>query len=92
MKKANLLVFSVVLMLASQEAFSWGDVGHKTIGRIADGLLNSNARKHVSEILGSDVATLENAAVWPDCLRRIHDPHADGDEIFWDPQKHHSDK
>src|SRR3954465_14376645 len=50
----------------SPPAAAWGPVGHTEVGRVADGLLTGNARRHVHSLIGMPLAT---AGPWADCRR-----------------------
>jgi len=65
LKLAAALAFS----LAAGQALAWGDVGHKTVGAIADELLKgSRAHKQVSALLLPG-ETLSSLSVWADCVK-----------------------
>lgn len=49
MKK--ILILCVLALLASENAFSWGRLGHATIAKIAEDHLTSSAKKKISEYL-----------------------------------------
>jgi hypothetical protein len=63
-------------MLAVQPCWAWGEVGHRTVGRIAAALLTAKAQKKVAEILDVDntkpavADALADAAEWPDSVAR----------------------
>ena len=58
----------------SATASAWGPDGHHTIGAIADQLIaGSNAGKQVAVLL--DGLSLQDAAVWADCVRGIDPSH-----------------
>ena len=56
----SLVILSVILL-------SWGAVGHRTVGKIAEGHLSPNARAAVRDLLGSQ--TLSDVSNWADELR-----------------------
>ncbi len=61
---------------ASADILAWGDMAHKSVGAIADRLIeSSNAKKHVDALLlpGENLSQL---AVWADCVKSIYcGPH-----------------
>lgn len=68
MKKSHLIlvVLSVFLLSGSAPVF-WGQIGHRTIGHIADGMLTKKAQKQVKRILGHE--TLAEVSTWMDEMR-----------------------
>ena len=48
-------------------AFSWGPIGHYTVGHIAEHHLNRKARKQIAKILGNESLSL--VGVWMDEIR-----------------------
>ncbi|MFY0594604.1 S1/P1 nuclease [Roseivirga sp.] len=45
----------------------WGQIGHRTIGHIADGMLSKKATKKVKKVLGTE--TLAEVSTWMDEIR-----------------------
>ncbi|WP_420386914.1 S1/P1 nuclease [Roseivirga sp.] len=66
----KLLIFSLLTLmtvsLTSSSVF-WGQIGHRTIGHIADGMLTKKAQKQVKRILGTE--TLAEVSTWMDEVR-----------------------
>lgn len=65
-------------LLAPQPALAWGDYAHRLTARIAWAQLTPTARAEVRRLLkaapaldtpGCRLASIEDAAVWPDCVR-----------------------
>lgn len=48
----------------------WGQIGHRAIGHIADGMLNKKAQKNVKRVLGYE--TLADVSTWMDEVRSDH--------------------
>ncbi len=76
---------ALVLAALPAPASAWGEFGHRLIARIADAELTPRARARIGQILarGSAVGTptcplkrLDDAAVWPDCVRGLGDRFA----------------
>ena len=76
------LLLHLAVMLIADPALAWGEYGHRTIARIAAAELTPQARRAVAAILakgatvdtpGCPLATLEDASVWPDCVRSLPD-------------------
>ena len=67
--KLLISLLSVVLLYTptSYETFRWGQIGHRTVGHIADGLLTKKARKKIQEVLGHE--TLAEVSTWMDDVR-----------------------
>jgi hypothetical protein len=65
----NAILITLVLILSGTKAMAWGDVGHQTVGEIAEQILaNDNVTKSaIRNILG--VEPLAMAATWPDHIR-----------------------
>lgn len=90
-------IMRVTLMVAtlltgfflSGNAVAWSSNGHQAVGAIADNLLHgSHAEAEVKAILGAvnnQPLTLEQVAVWPDCVRGIHPAQ----NFAYDPGKYH---
>ena len=67
-------------LIASQPALAWGDYAHRLTARIAAAQLTPTARGEVRRLLAAasglntptcSMATLEDASVWPDCVRGL---------------------
>ena len=56
----SLIIFSIVLI-------SWGVIGHRTVGKIAEDHLTANARAGVHDLLGNE--TLAEVSTWADEVR-----------------------
>jgi len=77
------LVAAVLLALASaSEALAWGPDGHRLIGEMAYARLTPAAKAAVDALIAKDVerrvevcpvASLADAALWPDCVRAVAD-------------------
>jgi hypothetical protein len=68
MKISRWFLMLLVLCSAASPAFAWGEEGHRTIGAIADMLLEGTAAaKHVHQLLGAE--TLSEASVWADVVK-----------------------
>ena len=66
------------LVLWANSSFAWGPLGHHTIGAVADGLLNDQAKAQVASILANDLdstgrtsgrTSLQQVASWADEIR-----------------------
>ena len=75
------LLASALAMLPAP-ALAWGDYAHRLIARIARADLSPAARREVRHILSQGaavdtpacpLASLEDASVWPDCVRSLPD-------------------
>ncbi|MFT6055005.1 MAG: hypothetical protein ACJASP_001902, partial [Roseivirga sp.] len=64
MKKISLLLIFVLFTSATpkDEALVWGQIGHRAVGHIADGLLSKKSKKNVKRVLGH--LTLATASTW----------------------------
>ncbi len=76
------ILLCLFLALAPAPALAWGEYGHKVIARTAMRDLTPRARRAVAAILAKGaavdtpacpLATLEDASVWPDCVRSLPD-------------------
>lgn len=67
------LAFALVLaaFTLSSTAVFWGQIGHRTVGHIADGMLSKKARKQVKRVLGTE--TLAEVSTWMDDVRSDRD-------------------
>ena len=81
---AGALAFTVVASLALAPGWAWGPQGHRTVGAIADRLLDPAARAAVAELLADDRdkfdnpsgrMTLESVSVWADEIRGTSASH-----------------
>ena len=69
-------------ILCASPAFSWGAVGHRVTGALADQGLSGVARANVQILLGSE--DLAEAATWPDEMRSDPDPYwKKTDQCHW---------
>src|SRR5262245_51461926 len=60
------ILFSVSFLIA-QQAFSWGLLGHRVIGEIAEQHLSKKAKKELRKLIGKE--TLALWSNWPDFIR-----------------------
>lgn len=71
MKKIQRVLITTILLTtltahAPAERF-WGQVGHRTVGYIADSMLSKKAQKNVRRVLGSE--TLAEVSTWMDEIK-----------------------
>jgi S1/P1 Nuclease len=68
----------ILVWISTPSAWAWGPQGHRTIGAIADRLLNAHARAVVADLLQDDLdrygrpshrTTLEAVSTWADEIR-----------------------
>ena len=72
MKKVLILSITFLLFTSSaKEEFFWGQIGHRVVGHIADGMLSKKARKNVKRVLGDE--TLAEVSTWMDEVRSDRD-------------------
>ena len=76
----RLLLAVAALLALPAPAAAWGEYGHKLVARIADANLTPAARREMKRILAQGKAaatptcalkTIEQASVWPDCVRGL---------------------
>lgn len=79
------LILALALAIAPVPALAWGEYSHRLIARIAKTQLTPAARDEVRRILAKGAAvdtptcpltSLEDASVWPDCVRSLGDRFA----------------
>ncbi|WP_139826179.1 S1/P1 nuclease [Derxia lacustris] len=69
--RLSAFVLGAGLACASSAALAWGGDGHRTVGALADRLLEgSRAGAQVATLLGGGLR-LEDAAVWADCAKGV---------------------
>jgi hypothetical protein len=61
------IILPLLLVAMSMMMISWGVVGHRAIGQIADNHLNNKAKKAVSQLLGTE--NLAMVSTYPDEIR-----------------------
>lgn len=80
MRSALLLAPVLALAVLPAPALAWGELGHRTVATIAMAEVKPETRRAIKKLLrhGAEVATptcplrtLEDAAVWPDCVRGL---------------------
>lgn len=64
--KRRLLLFAFSI-ISCQQAWAWGQTGHRVIGQIAEWHLNTRAYKQISKLLGPE--TMAMASTWMDEIR-----------------------
>jgi S1/P1 Nuclease len=62
------LLFIFVTALPTSSAWSWGELGHRAVARVAEPLLSQTARAEVKRLLGAG-DDLASASVWADEVR-----------------------
>lgn len=73
--RTTALVGLFALLVGSQNAFAWGDDGHKTIALIAQQCLSPSAKSKVGSVLAADsdnsltAHDIANEATWADKYR-----------------------
>ena len=74
-----LTAFAALLALLPAQAMAWGEFAHRTTAGIALENIRPETRAAIAQLLKAapqlgepdcDLASLEDAAVWPDCLRK----------------------
>lgn len=65
MKK--LLCLMLVVACYSPNSFSWGKIGHRIVGDIAEKNLNDKAKKAIKDLIGNE--ELWHTSTWPDEIR-----------------------
>ena len=61
------IIYSLLFALYSHNAYSWGNIGHQTIGEIAERNLTPKVNLAITDILGPE--RLAISAVWADDVR-----------------------
>jgi hypothetical protein len=80
--KTGSIVLILVGVLTCQPAWSWGDVGHRVVARVAAQKLTPAARTKIAALLGveDDPASVSDAmadaAIWPDHVARTRFPQS----------------
>lgn len=68
MRKFLILSLLVIISVSmSSDSFFWGQIGHRTIGHIADEVISKKARKQVERVLGTE--NLAEVSTWMDEVR-----------------------
>ena len=85
MRRLSPLLALFATLLAAAPAAAWWEYGHETVGEIAMSVVQPRTRTAVRELLRHSAAletptcpaaTIEQAAVWPDCIKRLGDRFA----------------
>jgi S1/P1 Nuclease len=73
----RIFILAIVTAVVPRPAWAWGGDGHRTVGMIADTLLQQHptTRDRVNQILGG--VSLSEAAVWADCAKEFRYCHRD---------------
>jgi len=93
MKRAAMtLVVALFVLVDSRLAWSWSGDGHRTVGAIADLILERypKVRERVASILGG--SSLAEVSVWADCAkgyRYCHRPLTDEEKAFTSQNRAH---
>ena len=65
------LVFACSLIALAQPAISWGDVGHRTVGYLAEKYFTDEAAQWANNLLANDNGwDISDAAVFADQVKR----------------------
>jgi hypothetical protein len=81
------ILIAAVLLGSAAPALAWGDYAHRLIAGIATANMTPAARAEVRRILAHGASvdtptcalrTIEDASVWPDCVRSLGDRYASG--------------
>jgi hypothetical protein len=76
------LCLGLLFLLCASPAFAWWDYGHETVARIAWDEAGPRARGEIRRLLarsalletpGCPARTIEQASIWPDCIKRLGD-------------------
>ena len=76
----RLLILAAALVLASSPAAAWWEYGHYTVGRIAEMNVKPSTRAEIRRLIARSaeldtpecpVRNIEDAAYWPDCVRKM---------------------
>lgn len=68
MRKSSLFFLLTLLTISlTSSSMRWGQIGHRTIGHIADGMVNKKAKKELKRVLGNE--TLAEVSTWMDEVR-----------------------
>ncbi|QZD96312.1 S1/P1 nuclease [Qipengyuania gelatinilytica] len=74
-----LIAFAALLAMLPAQAHAWGEFAHRTTAEIALENIRPETRAAIAELLKAapelgepdcELSSLEDAAVWPDCLRK----------------------
>ena len=78
---SQLIIAALLLVLPATRAAAWGSEGHRIVAALAYDRLTPRARETVDTLIAHSaeqgtpscpVATLMDAATWPDCVRPLH--------------------
>ena len=65
----------VALLCLTQPGGCWGDVGHRTVGYIAEKCLSPQSHEYLSGILANDQGyDFSDAAIWADSIKHGSHP------------------
>ncbi|MEO9944955.1 MAG: S1/P1 nuclease [Paraglaciecola sp.] len=65
--KLKPIILGVIVAVMSFQALSWGQIGHRVTGAIAENYLTAEAKLAIAKILPNE--TLAEASTWPDEMR-----------------------
>lgn len=79
----NLILLAVGILFAPQTSWSWGDLGHRAVGKIAEGHLTPKTRKALEALMGKE--SLAHASTYADEIRSDESKKVvDGKEVsYW---------
>ena len=73
---------AALCLVAPAPAFAWWEYGHQTVAQIAKAEMTPGARRAAARLLAGSAAletpgcplrSLEDASVWPDCIKKLGD-------------------
>lgn len=82
MNRLRLILGLLLLAAVPRPALAWGEYGHRTVASIAWAYLTPQAKTEVRRLLAKErlaetptcpLKTIEDASVWPDCIKGLGD-------------------
>src|SRR5215216_982551 len=64
---SRIILFAAVFIYLPLQSFSWGAIGHRIVGEIADSYLTSKAKIEIQKILGNESVAI--ASTWADFIK-----------------------
>ena len=82
MKMLRLLVLLIAILAMPSPALAWWEYGHETVARVAWLEANPHTRAEIRRLLARSnlletptcpARTIEQASIWPDCIKTLQD-------------------